>query len=416
KNLEKVKTHTLHFGRIEVEKKIIDEVLVSIFRSPKSYTGENIVEISCHGSLYIIKKIIEIYQKLGVRYAAPGEFTKRAFMNGKLDLAQAEAVADLISSETAVAHQTAIQQIRGGFSEKIKILREKLIHFASMIELELDFSEEDVEFADREQLKALIKEINIIVVELISSFSLGNAIKNGIPTVIVGKPNAGKSTLLNSLLNEEKAIVSDIPGTTRDLIEDEVIIEGLSFRFTDTAGLRKAKDKIEALGVERTYEKMKKAALIIYLFDISVTPIVELLEEVKSLELRNIPYIALANKVDLLENHKIPEEFLSIKNLIGISAQNGDNLASLKTKILEIVSLKSFNSGDTVITNARHYESLSKTLKSLNDVLSAIDADVSGDFLALDIRQALYYLGEITGEITTDDLLANIFSKFCIGK
>ncbi|MBT28754.1 MAG: tRNA uridine-5-carboxymethylaminomethyl(34) synthesis GTPase MnmE [Thalassobius sp.] len=417
KNLEKAKTHTIHYGTIEEENAhIIDEVLISVFKEPRSYTGENTVEISCHGSSYIIKKLIEVFQKNGVRYAQPGEFTKRAFMHGKLDLAQAEAVADLISSETEAAHQTALKQIRGGFSEEIKELREKLIHFASMIELELDFSEEDVEFADRDQLKSLINEIKIIVERLINSFSVGNVIKNGIPTVIAGKPNAGKSTLLNALLKEEKAIVSDIPGTTRDFIEDEIVIGGYNFRFTDTAGLRETQDKVEAIGVQRTYEKMKKASLIMYLFDTSITPLKDLKEEVKLLEELNTPYVLIANKIDLMENHQLPEELASIPHLISISAQNKENIESLTHEILHLVNLDSFKSGDTIVTNARHYESLSNTFKSLNDVLDAIDSGVSGDFLALDIRQALYHLGEITGEITTDDLLANIFSKFCIGK
>ncbi|MBX2843498.1 MAG: tRNA uridine-5-carboxymethylaminomethyl(34) synthesis GTPase MnmE [Flammeovirgaceae bacterium] len=416
KDLEKQKTHTIHFGTLRNEGTIIDEVLVSLFLNPNSYTGENVVEISCHGSAFIVRKIIQLFQRNSVRYANPGEFTKRAFTNGKLDLAQAEAVADLIASDSEVSHHAALNQMRGGFSKEIKTLREKLINFASLIELELDFSEEDVEFADRSELKSLVTHLQGILGNLIESFDLGNVIKNGVPTVIAGKPNAGKSTLLNALLNEEKAIVSEIPGTTRDFIEDELVIGGVSFRFIDTAGLRHTDDKVEAIGVKRTYEKMKDASLIIYLFDVKETEVSELFDEIKNLEELNIPFLVIANKIDLLEKGELPEEFSNIQHFFGISAGRKLHIDSLKKKLLEVVNLDSFKTGNTVVTNVRHYENLVNTQKALVDVINALENGVSGDFLALDIREALHFLGEITGEITTDDLLANIFSKFCIGK
>ncbi|MEN7549985.1 tRNA uridine-5-carboxymethylaminomethyl(34) synthesis GTPase MnmE [Rapidithrix thailandica] len=416
KDLTQQASHTIHFGTIRDEGEIIDEVLVSLFKGPNSYTGENVVEISCHGSGFIIQQLVKLFLKQGVRYAKAGEFTKRAFLNGKFDLAQAEAVADLIAADSEAAHQAAMNQMRGGFSRQIAELREKLIHFASMIELELDFSEEDVEFADRSALQTLINELSLIIEKLIASFEVGNVIKNGVPTVIAGKPNAGKSTLLNTLLNEEKAIVSDIPGTTRDFIEDELIIEGIGFRFIDTAGLRETEDRVEAIGVQRTYEKMKKASLIIYLFDINQTSEEELQEQITQLEKLEIPYIAVANKVDLFSEGALPEYLKNHPYILPISASSLNHMEPLKAKLLEIVNLDSFKTGNTIVTNVRHYESLVNTQTALSDVLSAIDEGVTGDFLALDIRNALHHLGEITGEITTDDLLANIFSKFCIGK
>ncbi|MDN5204634.1 tRNA uridine-5-carboxymethylaminomethyl(34) synthesis GTPase MnmE [Fulvivirgaceae bacterium BMA10] len=414
KDLTKQPSHTLHFGTIRDEDKIIDEVVVSLFIAPNSFTKENVVEISCHGSNYIVRQIIQLLVKKGARLAKPGEFTKRAFIHGQFDLAQAEAVADLIAADSEAAHHAALNQMRGGFSNEIKKLREELIHFASMIELELDFSEEDVEFASRDDLKQLVNNLLQVITALIKSFNLGNVIKNGVPTVIAGKPNAGKSTLLNALLNEEKAIVSDIPGTTRDFIEDEINIEGISFRFIDTAGLRETKDKIEAIGVERTHEKMKQASLIIYMFDLSNTDPMEIGKEINQLENLGIPFIAVGNKIDkatatMLEKAK---DF----NLTLLSALNKENLETLKAKIIEAVNLDTFKTGDTIVTNLRHYESLLQTQNALNDVITGIDNSITNDFLALDIRQALHHLGEITGEITTDDLLGNIFSKFCIGK
>ena len=414
KDLEKQESHTIHFGTIRDGEKVIDEVLVSLFVAPKSYTKENVVEISTHGSGYIISEVIKLLLKNGARLAQPGEFTKRAFVNGKFDLAQAEAVADLIHSESEAAHRAAMNQMRGGFSGKIKELREQLIHFASMIELELDFVEEDVEFASRDDLRKLINDLQKVIGELISSFALGNVIKTGIPTVIAGKPNAGKSTLLNTLLNEEKAIVSDIPGTTRDFIEDEINIEGIPFRFIDTAGIREATDKIEALGVERTHAQMQKASLIIYLFDLSQDTMTEIQRDINKLENLGVPFIKVGNKLD----QALPEllQQLQGQDIIFISASEKQHIEELKVKILSAVNVEQFKTGNTMVTNIRHYDSLVNTRKALDDVLHAVDAGMTGDLLALDIRNALHYLGEITGEITTDDLLGNIFSKFCIGK
>ncbi len=415
KNLEEQATHTIHFGTLRDEDKIVDEVLVSVFKEPKSFTKENVVEISTHGSQYIVKQVIKLLLKNGARLAKPGEFTQRAFLNGQFDLAQAEAVADLINSDTEASHQAAMTQMRGGFSKEIAKLREELIHFASMIELELDFGEEDVEFADRDDLKGLINKLLIVIEALIKSFDLGNVIKNGVPTVIAGKPNAGKSTLLNALLNEDRAIVSEIAGTTRDSIEDEVNIEGINFRFIDTAGLREAADAIEAIGVERTHTKMKEASLIIYLFDLVNESITEILREVNKLENAGKPFICVGNKIDKADPALV-EQLKSNSHFIFISASEKTHIEGLKSKILELVNLDGFKSGDTVVTNIRHYDNLTQTRNALKDVLNGLDSNVTGDFLAMDIRQSLHYLGEITGEITTDDLLDNIFSKFCIGK
>ncbi len=417
KNLQKQASHTVHFGTMRNSQgSIVDEVLATLFVEPKSYTGEHVVEISCHGSGYIVQQLLKLYLSEGVRYAKPGEFTKRAFLNGKFDLAQAEAVADLIASDSAASHQAAMNQMRGGFSIEIRNLREKLIHFASLIELELDFGEEDVEFADRQELRDLIHELQRLIQRLIDSFEVGNVIKNGVPTVIAGKPNAGKSTLLNALLNEEKAIVSDVAGTTRDFIEDEIMIGGISFRFIDTAGLRHTEDKVEAIGVARSYEKMKQASLIFYLFDAASTPFEEVREEVDKLKALGVPYILVANKMDLVKEGKLSSDFGVFKNLVTISAGNKANIEALEEKALELVNLDDFKTGNTVVTNARHFQSLTETANSLRDVIAGLDSGYTGDLLALDIRQCLHFLGEITGEITTDDLLANIFSKFCIGK
>jgi tRNA modification GTPase len=388
-------------------------VLVSLFKAPSSYTREDTIEISCHGSDFIIQKILKLILREGARLANAGEFTQRAFMNGQLDLTQAEAVADLIASDSEASHQTAINQIRGGFSKQIAQLREQLINFASLIELELDFGEEDVEFADRDDLRQLIYRIQSVLVPLIESFEMGNVIKNGVPTVIVGKPNAGKSTLLNRLLNEEKAIVSDIAGTTRDVIEDELFIEGIRFRLIDTAGLRKATDTIEAIGVERTMQQMEKASLIIYLFDASE---IQLSDINKQLSEFNAPYILVGNKVDTLSND-VKNDFESVyPEIIWISASENQNIETLKEILVKKVKTKEIKSGDTVVTNLRHYQHLYQTNEALNNVLEGLSQSITGDFLAQDIRFALHHLGEITGVITTDDLLANIFSKFCIGK
>jgi tRNA modification GTPase len=385
-----------------------------LFRQPHSFTRENIAEVSCHGSPVVVKQLIKLFLKHGARLAEPGEFTKRAFLNGRIDLAQAEAVADIINAETDNARQAAINQMRGGFSKEINHLREELIHFASLIELELDFGEEDVEFAKREDLKELILRIQSYIRVLIDSFDAGNVIKNGVPTVIAGKPNAGKSTLLNALLNEEKAIVSDIPGTTRDAIEDEIILGGINFRFVDTAGLRETEDVIEAIGVERTRERMKKASLIIYLFDLSLTKLEEIEAEEKQLREINVPYIKAGNKIDKTDPQLLKK--LEGHDFVFISASQKNNLQALKDKILSTVHVQSVKTGDVLVTNLRHFQNLTLTQESLQRVLDGMEQGTTGDFLAMDIRQALHYLGEITGSITTEDLLENIFSRFCIGK
>jgi tRNA modification GTPase len=448
RDLSKEPGHTIHHGSIRDGDQVVDEVLVSLFKVPKSYTKENLVEISCHGSNYIVQQIIQVLLKHGARLAQPGEFTKRAFLHGQFDLAQAEAVADLIASDSQASHRTALNQMRGGFSKEIAGLRESLIHFASMIELELDFSEEDVEFASREQLKELVTKIQQVVRPLIDSFQLGNAIKKGVPIVIAGKPNAGKSTLLNALLNEEKAIVSDIPGTTRDFIEDEITIEGIRFRFIDTAGLRDTEDTIEALGVERTKQQLRKAAVIVYMMDLADSSLQELQQEQQQVhtELQQepasltgrhtdvapaqddeqsqnetqthaptpTPIIFVGNKVDKISAEM--QASLEDSDMVLLSALNKENLDQLKTRILEAVSLGKVGEDQTLVTSLRHYQSLRGASNALNDVLKSIEQGVTNDLLALDIRTALHHLGEITGEITTDDLLQNIFSKFCIGK
>ena len=407
-------THTVHLGTIGEPDKIIDEVLVTVFKEPNSFTKENSTEISCHGSPVIIRQIIKLLLKQGVRLAEPGEFTKRAFMNGRFDLAQAEAVADLIHAENDNARQAALNQMRGGFSNEIAHLREELIHFASLVELELDFGEEDVEFAKRDDLLQLVQKVQSYLDRLIASFDQGNVIKNGIPTVIAGKPNAGKSTLLNALLNEEKAIVSEIPGTTRDVIEDEITLGGITFRFMDTAGLRETQDIIEALGVSRTHERMKIAALILYLFDLSDTTLENIEGEEARLKAIGRPYIKVGNKVD-----KASKQLLSdIKDheFVLISASSKTNLETLKKEILSKVNIQEVKQGDVLVTNLRHYQKLTETNEALKRVVHGLHTGITGDFLAMDIRQALHFLGEITGQITSDDLLENIFAKFCIGK
>jgi tRNA modification GTPase len=414
KNLEHEPSHTLHFGLLKDGEKVIDEVLVSLFKEPNSFTKENCVEISCHGSPVIVKEIIKVLMKHGARLAEPGEFTKRAFLHGRFDLAQAEAVADLINAETDNARQAALNQMRGGFSKEINHLREELIHFASLIELELDFGEEDVEFAKRDDLRKLISKIQGYLRSLIDSFDQGNVIKNGVPTVIAGKPNAGKSTLLNTLLNEERAIVSDIPGTTRDTIEDEMILGGINFRFVDTAGLRETADVIEAMGVERTRDRMRKASLILYLFDLTQTTLAEIDKQEQELNDLKIPYIKIGNKIDKADKNLLAG--LESRDFIFISAANKTNIEKLKEKILSNFQFATVKKGDVIVTNLRHYQNLLQTNEALQRVLDGMDQEITGDFLAMDIRQSLHYLGEITGMITTDDLLDNIFSKFCIGK
>ncbi|QEK51121.1 tRNA uridine-5-carboxymethylaminomethyl(34) synthesis GTPase MnmE [Pedobacter aquae] len=420
KNLEAQDSHTIHFGTLRDGDFIIDEVLVSLFVAPKSYTKENVVEISCHGSDYIIASIIKLMIKNGARAAKAGEFTLRAFLNGGLDLSQAEAVADLIASSSKSAHQLALQQMRGGFSNELKNLREQLIHFASMIELELDFSEEDVEFANRDQLKQLILAINKVVSRLIQSFEMGNVIKNGVPVVIAGKPNVGKSTLLNVLLNEERAIVSDIAGTTRDTVEDEITLKGVRFRFIDTAGIRETADIIEAKGVERTFEKIKSSAIVLYLFDPRETSLTELKAIMDDLhqviQENNSKLLLVANKTDETQVNNALTGFESLGEILNISAKEKYNIQLLEDELLKAANLSQINKDEVIVSNIRHLEALQKTEASLSRVLHGIDNPVTSDFLAMDIKQALYYLGEITGTVTTDDLLENIFSKFCIGK
>lgn len=413
-NLQEVPSHTVHLGSIKDGDTAIDEVLVTVFKAPHSFTKENSIEISCHGSPVVVKEIIRVLLKHGARLAGPGEFTKRAFLNGRFDLAQAEAVADLIAAETDNARQAALNQMKGGFSNEIKFLRQELIHFASLVELELDFGEEDVEFAKRDDLKKLIQKLQSFLRSLIQSFDQGNVVKNGIPTVLAGKPNSGKSTLLNVLLNEERAIVSDIPGTTRDVIEDEMILGGINFRFIDTAGLRETRDVIEAMGVARTREQMKKASLILYLFDLANGSDAQFKDEVRELEALGIPFLKIGNKVDQVDS--ATSKKFEKEGFLLISAANKTNITELKEAILSRFHIGKVKQGDVLVTNLRHYQSLLQTHDALARVLDGMDNGVTGDFLAMDIRQALHYLGEITGEITTDDLLANIFSKFCIGK
>jgi|TARA_B110000881_G_C18597977_1_gene532878 tRNA modification GTPase len=411
KNLQNKKSHTVHFGTILEDTKIIDEVVLTIFHKDHSFTGEETVEISCHGSTYIQNKILELLIIKGVRVAIPGEFTMRAFKNGKLDLSQAESVADLIESESAAAHETAIKHLRGGFSKKLKKLRAKLIDFASLIELELDFSEEDVEFANRNQLKDLVSEMHKEVSTLIESFKLGNVIKNGIPVAILGAPNVGKSTLLNSLLNEDKAIVSDIAGTTRDSIEDELIIKGYNFRFIDTAGIRKTEDIIETLGIEKTLLQANKSTIIIYLIDATLD-INQQLIDIKKLEKEDQrKVIKVINKIDL--NSSIKNQ---LQDIVYISAKEKKGLEKLKDEILDFTNLNSLSNNNTIITNQRHFDQLNKTLNELDIIVDGLSNDLSSELLSINIKQSLFHLGLITGEVSTDDLLANIFGKFCIGK
>jgi len=414
------RSHTIHLGHITDSGRVIDEVLVSIFKNPQSYTGENVVEISCHGSTYIQQEILQLFVRNGARIANPGEFTLRAFLNAKLDLSQAEAVADLISSENKASHQIAMQQMRGGFSNKIKELRDELLNFASLIELELDFSEEDVEFADRKQFQDLLNRIIKVLKYLIDSFSTGNVIKNGIPISIIGAPNVGKSTLLNALLNEDKAIVSDIAGTTRDAIEDEITIEGIKFRFIDTAGIRQTEDIIESIGIEKTFEKITQSQVILYLIDVSKlrsesitlfnNEIFKIQEKYPDKEL-----IVVANKIDLADIGTVKKSIIYPHTLY-TSAKSDMGISCLKTKLLEFVNTGVLRNNETIITNSRHYDSLLKALAEVQKVQKGIEAKLSGDLLAIDIRQALHHFGEITGEITSDDLLGNIFANFCIGK
>ncbi len=417
--LSKSPSHTIHFGIIHENENILDEVLVSIFKKPNSYTGEDSVEISCHGSDYIQQKIIELLIKNGVRFAEPGEFTLRAFLNGKFDLSQAEAVADLIASQSKSSHSLALKQMRGGFSDKIKELRQQLLNFSSLIELELDFGEEDVEFADRTELLELLSKLKSEINNLIESFSLGNVMKNGIPVAIIGKPNVGKSTLLNALLNEEKAIVSEIPGTTRDIIEDTIVIKGVSFRFIDTAGLRDGGDEIETIGIERTHEKIKLASIVLYVFDISSTTIDQIKEVIEDFKNQikndNKRLILIGNKIDKLI--EMPDGFKDLVELetIFISAKRKENINLITESLLKSIITDDLQ--DTaIVTNTRHYDALTKAAEALSNIKNGFNNNLPTDLISIDIRDALHYLGEITGEITTDEILGNIFGRFCIGK
>ncbi|MCD0489855.1 tRNA uridine-5-carboxymethylaminomethyl(34) synthesis GTPase MnmE [Pedobacter sp. MC2016-14] len=417
KDLTKQDSHTLHFGLIKDGEVTIDEVVVALFIAPKSYTKENVVEISCHGSNYIIQQIINLLIKKGASAAKPGEFTLRAFLNGAMDLSQAEAVADLISSDSAAAHSVAMNQLRGGFSTELNVLREQLIHFASMIELELDFSEEDVEFANRDQLQELINKITLVLHKLIRSFELGNVIKEGINTVIAGRPNAGKSTLLNALLNEDRAIVSEIAGTTRDTIEEVLNINGINFRLIDTAGIREATDTIEAIGVEKTMQKISQSAVLVYLFDVVNLSVSEIREDIVSLYRPGLAFVAVANKIDLTYSDRIKELALPADiKFIAISAKEHQKVEELKELLYETAVGDQLSDSHTMVTNIRHVEALRKTQEALSSVSEGLINPITSDFLASDIKLALYHLGLITGSVTTDDLLENIFSKFCIGK
>lgn len=416
KNLAAKEGYTIHFGKIKDGDTVLDEVLVSIFKNPKSYTGEDVAEISCHGSSFILQRVLEVLVANGARLAQPGEFTLRAFLNKKLDLSQAEAVADLINADSEAAHKTAMNQMRGGFSERIRYLREKLVNFASLIELELDFAEEDVEFANRDQLKALVYEILGVVNELKQSFKLGNVIKNGIPTVIAGRPNAGKSTLLNALLNEDRAIVSEIEGTTRDTIEEAMQLNGIVFRFIDTAGIRTNSDsEIEIIGIGKTHEKIKQAALIMYLFDVSTTSPESLAQELTALQEYNGKLLLVGNKIEGTDTKQLQAQYENLGDIVFISAKE-KQVNTLLSSLEHFAQHHTQTGGQTIITNLRHYNALNETGQALEAVINGLDTGITSELLAFDIRRSLHHLGEIVGEVTTDDLLANIFSKFCIGK
>ncbi len=435
KNLAAQDTHTIRLGHIVEEGKTLDEVLVSIFKGPHSYTGEDVIEISCHGSPYIQQQIIQLFLRNGCRTADAGEFTLRAFLNGKMDLSQAEAVADLIASDNEASHQIAIQQMRGGFSNEIKELRSELLNFASLIELELDFAEEDVEFADRVQFKDLLARIQQVLRRLIDSFAVGNVIKNGIPVAIVGEPNVGKSTLLNVLLNEERALVSEIAGTTRDSIEDEISIGGIGFRFIDTAGIRKTEDVIEGMGIQRTFEKIGKAQVVLYLIDSTTffpeqTPTVPEVAEIWQplLEIERIrnkypekPLVVVANKIDQIDKEVKTNLNVMLSAVKGIevqmlSAKTKTGVEELQSKLLGFINTGALRNNETIVTNTRHYNALLKALEEIEKVQFGMQENLPSDLMAIDVREALYHLGEITGQVTNDELLGNIFANFCIGK
>jgi tRNA modification GTPase len=421
KTLKNQKTHTVHLGHILENNIILDEVLVSVFKNPNSYTGENVVEVSCHGSRFIQQEIIQLFLRKGARMADNGEFTMRAFLNGKMDLSQAEAVADVIASNSAASHQMAIQQMRGGITNELKELRAQLLDFAALIELELDFSGEDVEFADRTKFKELVAKITFVLKRLIDSFSFGNAMKNGIPVAIIGEPNVGKSTLLNALLNEEKAIVSEIAGTTRDAIEDEIIIDGVAFRFIDTAGIRETKDIIESIGIKKAYEKADNAQLIIFLIDSNKfgTAKSEFLSEIETIKTRfpNKRLLVIANKMDTLSSPETSIIKSEIEHLILLSAKNKIGLEDLKSELTSLVNIGALSNNETIVTNSRHFEALNNALIAITSVKQGIDLEISTDLFSIDIRECLRHLGAITGDYDVDkDILGHIFSNFCIGK
>ena len=418
KNKKKIlsfESHTVHLGVIRCDEKEIDEVLLTVFKTPHSYTGENVVEISCHGSTYIQQEIINVFIKQGVRLANPGEFTLRAFLNGKMDLSQAEAVADLINSENEGSHRLAIKQMKKGFSSELVKLRSELIDFVSLIELELDFSEEDIEFADKKEFKSLIINIKSKLELLIESFNSGNVLKNGVAVAIVGKPNAGKSSLLNTLASDDKAIVSDIPGTTRDSIENTVNIKGIKFRFIDTAGLRETADKIETKGIEKTKDQIQRANILIYLFDVNDITEVEFTESLNQFKRNDLKILLVRNKIDLKNNDEKLLKKLKKLGLIEISAIDKISVNKLKNVLTESINLRETNV-NTIISNSRHLSALNKALESINSVTLGIDNNLSGDLLSTDIKKCIESIGEITGEVTNDDILGNIFSNFCIGK
>ena len=422
KTLVEQPANTIHFGQIIFQDEIIDEVVVSIFKAPHSFSGENSIEIACHGSVFIQQKILEILVENGARLAQPGEFSQRAFLNGKMDLSQAEAVADVIASSNAAAHKLALNQMRGSFSKEINVLRDQLLHFTAMVELELDFGEEDVEFADRTALRELTDKIERLLRKLKNSFRLGNAIKNGIPVAIVGETNVGKSTLLNALLNEEKAIVSHIHGTTRDVIEDVVNIRGTAFRFFDTAGIRKTDDHIENLGIERSYSKLELATIVLLVVDMqNPYPIVKgRIDKIRKRILNGQFLIIVANKIDSGLPDTIQQlevtDFTDDEELVFIAAKQKENLEELIDLMIHVVNFDAANQEDIIVTNARHFEILKNAHEAILRVLNGLDTGITGDFLSQDIRECLHYLGEITGEITTNEVLGHIFKSFCIGK
>ena len=419
-DLVKADSHTIHLGELRNEEgQVLDEALTFLFKGPKSYTGEDVIEISCHGSSYILQEVLDLCLRKGARPADPGEFTLRAFLHGRMDLTQAESVADLIASDNASSHAVAMQQMRGGISSEIKKLRQELIDFAALIELELDFSEEDVEFANRDALRKLILKIQKLIAALLESFRLGNAIKQGVNTVIAGRPNAGKSTLLNALLQEERAIVSEVPGTTRDTIEEVLHIKGIAFRLIDTAGIREAEDQVEAIGVQKTMTKIAESSILVYVFDVTDLRPDDVTADMARLHRPGLRILAVANKMDrypYAEPSSYASEYLPAEDIIAVSAKNQMNLAYLKDRLYEAVVHEDLLLENPIVTNIRHVHALQKASESLDAVLAGLDQGITHDFIAMDIRQSLHHLGEITGEICTDDLLESIFSRFCIGK